>query len=62
MQDVVVAQRREPELACLVCGETVMSGEVVIFDHGDLIHLDCSQSRPGPRRTLARVPSKRRSG
>jgi hypothetical protein len=29
-----------------VCAETVNDGEVVVFDQGDLVHVDCRHIRP----------------
>jgi hypothetical protein len=49
MQGARGAKRREPAPKCPVCSERVVSGEVVIFDHGDLVHVDCRHSRPVPR-------------
>jgi len=34
---------------CPVCAEPVVSGEVVVFDAGDLIHVDCRRNDPVPR-------------
>ena len=47
---------RGPQPKCPVCNETVVDGEVVIFDHGDLIHVDCRQARPIPRASLEDRP------
>ena len=41
-----------PQPKYSVCNETVVDGEVVIFDHGDLVHVDCRQTRPIPRASL----------
>jgi hypothetical protein len=38
-----------PQPKCPICREAIVSGEVVIFDHGDLYHIDCRQSLPIPR-------------
>ena len=39
--------RLEPH--CPVCTERVVDGEVVVFDRGALIHVDCRRNDPVPR-------------
>lgn len=46
---------------CPVCGETVVSGEVVVFDRNDLIHVDCRRIKPVPRIAASRKPPARRA-
>ena len=41
--------RKRVSLRCPVCAEPVVSGEVVVFDDGDLIHVDCRRNNPVPR-------------
>jgi hypothetical protein len=36
-----------------------MNGEVVIFAHGNLVHVDCQWSRPILRLPLATAPHRR---
>jgi len=55
----LVATRREPDPKCPVCLDSIMDGEVVVFDHGDLIHVDCRRERPLPRLPLRSASSRR---
>src|SRR5262245_42291763 len=50
------AVQRQPDPHCPICLETITDGEVVIFDHGDLIHVDCRHDRPLPRLPLRSAP------
>jgi hypothetical protein len=42
-----------------VCAEIVVNGEVVVFDRGDLIHIDCRQRSPVPRFSAQRKSPRR---
>jgi hypothetical protein len=44
-----------PEPSCTVCGLTIISGEVVVFDHDELIHVDCHADHTTSRRPLSRA-------
>jgi len=43
-----------PEASCSVCGLTIISGETVVFDQGELIHVDCHWDHT-TRRPLSRA-------
>jgi hypothetical protein len=45
----------KPRPSCLVCELTILSGEVVVFEEGDLVHVDCHWDRPTSRRPLSRA-------
>jgi hypothetical protein len=45
----------EPQPKCPVCGVTVISGDIVMFEQGELVHLDCHWDPSVPRRPLARA-------
>jgi predicted nucleic acid-binding Zn ribbon protein len=49
------AETPEPRPTCPVCGGSIVSGETVIFDHGEVVHVDCHWDRPRPRRPLSRA-------
>ena len=37
--------REEKKTECPVCWEAIRQGEVVVFDHGDLVHVRCWEDR-----------------
>jgi hypothetical protein len=44
-----------PQPSCTVCGLTIISGEVVVFDQDELIHVDCHWDHATSRRPLSRA-------
>src|SRR5262245_10626120 len=50
--DLPAGKARQRGPRCPICSEMITDGEVVIFDRGDLIHVDCHHERPLPRLPL----------
>jgi hypothetical protein len=54
--DLASAKAGQSQPKCTVCAETIAGGEVVIFNHGELVHVDCHRDRPlSGRRRLSRA-------
>jgi hypothetical protein len=45
---------------CPVCGVIVDEVDIVVFDHGDLIHIECSDVRQWPPLDGIRISAARR--
>jgi hypothetical protein len=58
---VVDADRSHRRSTCPICGRGVLDGETVVFDHGDLIHTECSRVRRWPPLDGVKVSGRRRS-
>jgi hypothetical protein len=49
------AKGTEPQPKCQVCEVAIVNGDIVVFNDGQLVHLDCHWDPPWPRRPLSRV-------
>jgi hypothetical protein len=45
---MAAVDRMHEQSTCPVCGRIVDDGDVVVFDHGDLIHAGCDRVRRWP--------------
>ncbi len=49
------AEAPDPQPKCPVCEVTIVDGDIVVFEHGGLVHLDCYWDPPIPRRGISRA-------
>jgi hypothetical protein len=53
--DPTSAKAEEPQATCVVCGLTILNGDIVVFEQGELVHVDCHRNPTLLRRPLSRA-------